>query len=107
MGTALEEGKDTPPPPPPPPPLRQGVVDTVKEVVDNDETAVIAYVSGLFSQEEDIRAVAKAGMVVRTEAGLVGRLRGPFGKLGKCKVEFAGGDGGSAVQAGDRVSVPR
>ncbi|CAM9713705.1 unnamed protein product [Scytosiphon promiscuus] len=97
-----------PPPPPPPPPLREGAVDTVKEIVTKDDgTAVLAYVSGLFSQEEDIRAFAKAGMAVRTDAGLVGHLRGPFGKLGKCKVEFARADGGSAVRAGDRVFVPR
>ncbi|CAM9397390.1 unnamed protein product, partial [Hapterophycus canaliculatus] len=107
-GVSQEEREGMPPPPPPPlTSLRAGVVDTVKEGATSDGTTVVAYVSGMFSQEEDIRAVAKAGMDVRTSAGLVGRLRGPFGKLGKCKVEFAGGDGGSAVRAGDRVFVPR
>jgi len=86
------------------PSLREGVVDSVKEGAGDPET-LVAFVSGLFSPEEDIRAVAKLGMAVRTEAGLVGRLKAPFGKLGKCKVEFAS-EADRPLRAGDRVSAP-
>lgn len=86
-------------------PSREGIVDSVKEGAGDPET-VVAFVSGLFSQEEDIRAVAKMGMAVRTEAGLVGRLKGPFGKLGKCKVEFAS-EADRPLRAGDQVFAPR
>lgn len=92
---------------PPRPHLRDGVVDSVKEGVADDEPVVIAFVSGLFSQEEDIREMAKRGMSVRTETGsLVGRLKGPFGKLGKCKVVFEREEGGY-LRPGERVFVPR
>ncbi|CAN0199272.1 unnamed protein product [Ectocarpus sp. 8 AP-2014] len=92
---------------PPPPHLRDGVVDSVKEGVADDEPVAIAFVSGLFSQEEDIREIAKRGMSVRTETGgLVGRLKGPFGKLGKCKVVFEREEGGY-LRPGERVFVPR
>lgn len=92
----------------PPPFLRDGVIDSVKEGGGIAEPAVlVAFVSGLFSQEEDIRAIAKLGMAVRVEkTGLIGKLKGPFGKLGKCKVEFAGEEG-RLLKAGDRVFVPR
>lgn len=117
---------DAPQPPLPPPPaaavgsggaaaaqesseqqlhLREGVVDSVKESSADAEVDV-AFVSGLFSQEEDIRAVAKLGLDVRTEEGLTGHLKGPFGKLGKCKVEFARGRDGP-LRAGQRVFAPR
>ena len=87
------------------PPLREGVVDSVKDSAVDVEMDV-AFVSGLFSQEEDIRAIAKLGLAVRTEGGLTGHLKGPFGKLGKCKVEFARG-GDRPLGAGQRVFVPR
>eukprot|EP00752_Nemacystus_decipiens_P012038 g10673.t1 len=119
------EDGSTPPPPPPPaattssgkavaaakessedlPPLREGIVDSVKESAADAEVDV-AFISGLFAQEEDIRAIAKLGLAVRTEEGLAGHLKGPFGKLGKCKVEFSRG-GDRRVQAGQRVFVPR
>lgn len=125
--TAGNPDDDTPLPPRPPPPaattsgsgdeaaaqessedlapFREGVVDSVKENAVDAEVDV-AFVSGLFSQEEDIRAIAKLGLAVRTEEGLTGHLKGPFGKLGKCKVEFARG-GNRPLQAGQRVFVPR
>lgn len=86
-------------------PLREGVVDSVK-VSASDADIDVAVASGLFSQEEDIRAIAKVGLVMRTEEGLTGHLKGPFGKLGKCKVEFARG-GDRTLRAGQRVFVPR
>lgn len=122
-GAAGGPDDDAPPPPPPAategsggeaaapessqdsPPLREGVVDSVKESATGAEVD-LAFVSGLFSQEEDIRAVAKLGLAVRTETGLTGQLKGPFGKLGKCKVEFAKGSD-RPLRAGQRVFVPR
>lgn len=107
--TGVEEpaAQETREDPPSPPHLRDGVVDSVKEGVADDQPVVIAFVSGLFSQEEDIREMAKRGMSVRTETeGLVGRLKGPFGKLGKCKVAFEREEGGY-LRPGKRVFVPR
>lgn len=84
------------------PPLRDGVVDSVKLSEAETDGSCVAVVSRLFSQEEDIRAMAKLGTVVHTSAGVSGHLRGPFGKAGKCKVGFP-----QHVSAGDRVFVPR
>lgn len=84
-------------------PLREGVVDSVKI---REDAVCVAICSGLFSQQEDIRAMARQGMTVLTLSGAKGTLSSPFGKMGKCKVEFAQG-GGVPVQAGDRVHVPR
>lgn len=125
--TAGNPGENSRPPPPPPlppaattssgeeataqkssedlPPLREGLVDSIKESAADAEMDV-AFVSGLFSQEEDIRAIAKLGLAVRTEVGLTGHLKGPFGKLGKCKVEFVR-SGDRPLRAGQRVFVPR
>lgn len=89
------------------PPLRTGVIESIKDANDGRAGSFIAIVSGLFSQAEDIRALAKLGIAVRTTSStdpLVGDVRGPFGKVGKCKVEF--GTGGT-VQVGDQVFVPR
>lgn len=84
--------------------LRSGVIDSVKTNQDVQDGPLVVIVSGLFSPEEDIRTLAKLGMVVETTAGVCGNLRGPFGKLGKCKVEFARDD---SVRAGDRVVAHR
>lgn len=81
-------------------PLRDGVVDSVKFSEAGSDGPCVAIVSRLFSQEEDIRAMAKLGMAVHTSAGVSGSLRGSFGKLGKCKVDFP-----RDVSAGDRVFV--
>lgn len=89
------------------PPLRTGVVESIKDAKDGSAGSIIAIVSGLFSQAEDIRALAKVGIAVRTTSStdpLVGDVRGPFGKVGKCKVEFRRG---GTVQVGDQVFVPR
>lgn len=84
------------------PPLRDGVVDSVKLSKAGADDPCVAVVSRLFSQEEDIRAMAKLGTDVHTSEGVSGHLRGPFGKVGKCKVDFS-----RHVSAGDRVFVPR
>lgn len=86
------------------PPLRKGRVDSVKYSELEDEAACVAITSGLFSQEEDIRAFAKQGMAALTKAGVEGILLGPFGKAGKCKLGFARG---ALVQVGDHVFVSR
>lgn len=83
--------------------LRDGVVDSVKDSEAGSGGPCVAIVSGLFSQEDDIRAMSKLGMDVRTTAGVGGHLRGPFGKLGKCKVEFPRV---GSVRPGDSVFVP-
>lgn len=82
--------------------LRKGVIESIK--CDHDRGGTTAIVSGLFSQEEDIRALAKLGMVVRTSSDDQGMVRGPFGKLGKCKVEFSHG---VSVQIGEHIHGPR
>lgn len=89
------------------PHLRTGIVESIKDGQDGSAGSCIAIVSGLFSQAEDIRALAKLGIAVHATSSMdtvVGDVRGPFGKVGKCKVEF--GRGGT-VQVGDQVFVPR
>lgn len=81
---------------------RQGLIDSIKDSEEGVDPECIAIVSGLFSQEEDIRAYVRLGMVVRSSDGVQGTLRGPFGKTGKCKVAFVGR---TSVQVGDRVHV--
>lgn len=88
------------------PHLRTGIVESIKDGPDGSAGSCIAIVSGLFSQAEDIRALAKIGIAVHTTSSMDtvgGDVRGPFGKVGKCKVEFGGG----TVQVGDQVFVPR
>lgn len=81
--------------------LRKGVIESIK--FEHDRGGTIAIVSGLFSQEEDIRALAKLGMVVKTSSDAQGVVRGPFGKLGKCKIEFSHG---VSVEIGEHVHGP-
>lgn len=82
--------------------LREGCIESIRDIGLGSNAEYIVVVSGLFSQEEDIRAFARIGMTVQTSTGVQGILRGPFGKLGKCKVTFPGA---TAVQVGDRVFV--
>lgn len=87
--------------------LRTGIVESIKDGQGGSAGSCIAVVSGLFSQAEDIRALAKLGIAVRTTSSMdtvMGDVRGPFGKVGKCKVEFARG---GTLQVGDQVFVPR
>lgn len=84
--------------------LRDGIVDCIKDSKATSDGSCTAIVCGLFTQEEDIRTFVKQSMVVETKAGVKGHIKGPFGKLGKCKVEFAGA---SSVRAGDAVFVAR
>lgn len=84
--------------------VRDGVVASVKDEYCGDIARRVAIITGLFSQEEDIRAIAKVGLVVHTLASVKGALRGPFGKLGKCKVDFSLGD---SIQEGESVFVLR
>lgn len=83
-------------------PSRQGRIDSIKDNEVGVDPECIAIVSGLFSQEEDIRAYVRLGMVVRSPNGAQGTLRGPFGKTGKCKIAFVGK---ASVQVGDHVHV--
>lgn len=82
--------------------VRKGVIESIK--CEHDRGGIVAIVSGLFSQEEDIRALAKLGMVVKTSSNGQGVVRGPFGKLGKCKVEFSHG---VSVETGEHVLGPQ
>lgn len=84
--------------------LREGRVDRVKVNGIGEEAGCVAVCSGLFSQEEDIRELARLGKEVLTSLGMKGNLLGPFGKVGKCKIEF---EQGTLVQVGDRVYLPR
>lgn len=83
--------------------LRHGIVDSIKDSEGGADVERVAIVSGLFSQEEDIRAFARVGFSVRTTGG-TGVLQGPFGKSGKCKILFTGG---SHVHVGDYAFVQR
>ncbi|CAM9266688.1 unnamed protein product [Choristocarpus tenellus] len=71
--------------------LREGCIDSLKGEAQQDGGHSIAIVAGLFSQEEDIRELIKDGMQVLTALGEQGYVIGPFGKAGKCKVEFPRG----------------
>jgi hypothetical protein len=47
----------------------------------------MATVKGAFTIEENIRALVAAGTCVcESSAGSEGKLLGPFGKMGKCRV---------------------
>lgn len=83
-------------------PSREGCVESIRDMKPGADDEYVVIVSGLFSQEEDIRAFAKMGMEVRSSGGAQGLLRGPFGKTGKCKVAFPSR---ALVQVGDQVFV--
>lgn len=66
---------------------RSGVIESLKE--ENDENAerlIIVIVNGLFRMDENIRTYI--GRMVRSPANQLGEIRGPFGRMGKCKVAF-------------------
>lgn len=76
--------------PPPPPPPRVGAIESLKEpLADNAEAFTTAIVTGAFRMEEDIKKYA--GSEVAGPQGQRGELKGPFAKLGKCKVSFPQG----------------
>jgi hypothetical protein len=78
------------PPPPPPLPPRVGAIESLKEpLADNAEAFTMAIVTGAFRMEEDIKKYA--GAEVAGPKGQRGELKGPFAKLGKCKVSFPQG----------------
>ena len=64
----------------------------------------MAIVSGLFAPEINIKEKVAAGFIKVVVLGTKeeGRILGPFGKAGKCKVEFAQG---ISAQPGDKVEL--
>jgi len=48
-------------------------------------------VAGFFSPEINVREHAGRGVKIVGEEGVIGKIEGPFGKAGKCKVSFEGG----------------
>lgn len=69
---------------------RRGVIESIKEESgESGERLVTAIVSGLFRMDENIRA--HVGRAVTGPGNEVGEIRGPFGKMGKCKVLFSNG----------------
>lgn len=71
---------------------RQGTIDKLKGEEVQVGRWLMATVSGMFSSEEDIRLYSSTQ--VRTESGDEGKILGPFGKAGKCKVIFKNGTAG-------------
>ena len=68
--------------------VRTGTVESIKETSEGEYVAIVA---GAFRMEESIRVYA--GCSVRGTEGVVqGQLLGPFAKMGKCKVQFGGGE---------------
>ena len=51
----------------------------------------IVIVAGFFSPEINVREHAGRGVKIVDEEGVIGKIEGPFGKAGKCKVTFEGG----------------
>ena len=76
--------------------VRSGTVESLKDEAGGASVAVVA---GAFRMEEDIRL--HAGALVMGPQDQRGVLKGPFAKLGKCKVTFPAGCGiavGALVQ---------
>ena len=65
------------------------IVSLKGEPVDGKHEVVI--VSGFFSPEINIRDHASRGVKIVGEDNAIGKIEGPFGKAGKCKVSFEGG----------------
>jgi len=65
------------------------IVSLKGEPIDGMHEIVI--VAGFFSPEINVREHAGRGVKVVGEDGVVGKVEGPFGKAGKCKVSFEGG----------------
>ena len=61
----------------------------VQTAANGDLLCTTAIVAGAFRMEEDTRL--QAGSVVQTAQGQQGEMRGPFAKMGKCKVIFRAG----------------
>ncbi|RYG69069.1 GTP-binding protein [archaeon] len=76
--------------------LREGKVESTK--VDGEH--LIAIISGAFRMEENVKLYV--GSVVVTSTGVKGNVTASFGKLGKCKVMFAGG---CSLPTGEGVCV--
>ena len=94
------------PPPPPPLPPRVGAIESLKEPQDgNAEAFTMAIVTGAFRMEEDIKKYA--GAEVAGPQGQRGELKGPFAKLGKCKVSFPQGLPAEAQGATVQIFLPQ
>jgi len=81
------------PPPEPEPEGRLGSIESLKDDLPGGRFAT-AIVTGAFRIEENIKL--HAGAKVRGPGGEIGELKGPFAKLGKCKVSFPEGLGPDA-----------
>lgn len=81
------------PPPEPEPEGRVGSIESLKDDLPGGRFAT-AIVAGAFRIEENIKL--HGGAKVRGPGGEIGELKGPFAKLGKCKVAFPEGLGPDA-----------
>ncbi len=70
------------------PQIRNGLVVSIQDVKGSQEPQkyTVCILDGFFTAEENIKLYK--GKVVELESGVKGNLLGPFGKAGKCKVEF-------------------
>lgn len=66
--------------------FRCGTIEKVKEGTGPD--LVMTIIVGIFTQEENIREYVGSKASLSDDADCIGRLIGPFAKMGKCKVEF-------------------
>ncbi len=70
---------------------RNGLVVSIQEgnhggIVGDEEKYTVCIIDGFFKPEENVKLFK--GKTVELENGMKGHLLGPFGKAGKCKVEF-------------------
>ena len=65
------------------------IVSLKGDPVDGKHEVVI--VAGFFSPEINIREHAGRSVKIVGKDNIVGKVEGPFGKAGKCKVSFEGG----------------
>jgi hypothetical protein len=68
---------------------REGVIDSFKDEKCTHGRHTMAIVRGLFTPEESVRTFV--GARVAADTGDTGVIAGPFGKAGKCRVEFVAG----------------
>ena len=66
--------------------FRCGTIEKVKEGTGPD--LVMTIVVGVFTQEENIKEYIESKVSLADDPDCIGRLVGPFAKMGKCKVEF-------------------
>ncbi len=70
------------------PQIRNGWIVSIQDMKGSQgpQTNTVCIIDGFFEAEEDIKLYK--GSLVTLGCGVKGRLLGPFGKAGKCKVEF-------------------